>query len=185
MNFKMKKSKLLPLSMAVIFFLPFQWAAVAQAQTIQTEDIASETTPDSQLENTLRRNYPNAGAATYQYNRVDLNEDGESEVLAFLSSPAYCGSAGCSILLLQRSGQGYRILTEFHGYALPIVVSDQTTNGWHDLIAEDSDVLDQGSYYRWQFNGNVYVEENLPVNSTIFGRGFLLNGYSHEGIRLQ
>jgi len=171
--------------MAVILSLSFQWSVIAQAQTIQTEDIASETTSDSQLENTLRREYPNAGSATYQYNRVDLNEDGESEVLALLTSSAYCGSAGCLILLLQRSGQDYHISAEFHGYALPIVVSDQTTNGWHDLIAEDSDVLDQGSYYRLQFNGNVYVEERLPANSTIVGRGFLLNGYSHEGIRLQ
>lgn len=157
----------------------------AQAQTIQAESIVSETTPNPQLEGALRREYPNAGAAKYQYNRVDLNGDGEAEVLVLLSGRTLCGSGGCQIMVLQRSGQDYHMIANLFGLALPIVVSDQTTNGWHDLVSHGSSLFNREDYYRLRFNGNTYSSEQLPSNAIITGRGFLSGGYSNEGIPLR
>ena len=42
---------------------------------------------------------------------VDLNDDGTSEALVYLSGPEWCGSGGCSLLILRPDGQSWKVIT--------------------------------------------------------------------------
>ena len=71
----------------------------------------------------------------YYYNRVDLNADGQPEVLVYLFATAWCGSAGCAALVFQHDHGKYALVTHISGVELPVIVSRARTNGWQDLIA--------------------------------------------------
>jgi hypothetical protein len=42
---------------------------------------------------------------------VDLNGDGAPEVIVYVSSKAWCGSGGCTMLILAREKSTFRIIT--------------------------------------------------------------------------
>ena len=71
----------------------------------------------------------------YYYNRVDLNADGQPEVLVYLFGATWCGSAGCAALVFQHDHGKYAMVTHISGVELPVIVSRARTNGWQDLIA--------------------------------------------------
>jgi hypothetical protein len=75
----------------------------------------------------------------YYYNRVDLNGEGEPEVIVYVFGTTWCGSAGCTALVFQRAADRYDLVTHINGVENPIIVSRQKTKNWHDLIA----------YVRW------------------------------------
>jgi hypothetical protein len=71
----------------------------------------------------------------YYYNHVDLNADGQPEVLVYLFGATWCGSAGCTALVFQHDHGKYALVTQISGVELPVIVSRARTNGWQDLIA--------------------------------------------------
>ncbi|MBW4614320.1 MAG: hypothetical protein KME21_13815 [Desmonostoc vinosum HA7617-LM4] len=149
-------------------------------QVIKAKLVASETKRDTQLEAALRRQYPESENEEkhYSYNRVDLNGDGQPEVLVLYHSRRYCGSGGCPVLIYQKRGQSYRLITEFAG-GVPVVVTKQKTNGWNDLVVPGSK-----SYSLLRFNRRSYFEDiTVRANATISGTGFIYDGYSKPGIK--
>lgn len=64
--------------------------------------------------------------------RVDLNDDKKSEVIVYLTGP-WCGSGGCTTLILVPEGPTYKVLTKLTAVQLPIRVLAATSNGWHSL----------------------------------------------------
>jgi hypothetical protein len=127
--------------------------------------------------------------ARYDYNRVDLNEDGQLETLVFLSAPAWCGSAGCVALVFQQAGGKYAPVTQISGVENPIIVSRKRTNGWHDLVA----------HVRWgevggrtlreytavlRYDGHTYPDQfpgapPLGVRESVSGTAYFGTGQSH------
>ena len=119
--------------------------------------------------------------ARYAYGRVDLNGDGTSEVLAMPMGSIFCGTGGCNLLVLADTGDGYRVINNFSISRLPVIVSDQQTNGWHDLIRPESGGGAPPSYVRHTFNGTEYVEaERLPGDVTPEGTWVLTGDYSYD-----
>src|SRR5215469_8863420 len=64
---------------------------------------------------------------------VDLRDDGSKEAIAYLSSTGWCGTGGCTLLVLAPSGASYKLITKTPIVRLPIRVLTTKTNGWHDL----------------------------------------------------
>src|SRR5262245_54702279 len=51
--------------------------------------------------------------ASYYASFYDLNNDGKPEVLVYLSgSPVWCGSGGCTLLILTPQGPSYKLVSE-------------------------------------------------------------------------
>ena len=69
----------------------------------------------------------------YYYDTVDLNDDGTDEILAVAVGMYTSGSGGDSAVLVQPAA-GMSVKQQFTLVRMPILVSDQTTNGAHDLI---------------------------------------------------
>ena len=73
------------------------------------------------------------GGTRYYYTYVDLNDDGTQEILAVAMGMYTSGSGGDSALLVQPAA-GMSLTQKFTLVRMPILISDQTTGGAHDLI---------------------------------------------------
>jgi len=84
----------------------------------------------------------------FQYEEVDLNEDGKNEYLVGLRSPYFCGTGGCSFYLLNNDGS---VITYFSVSEAPFIALSQKTKGWKDLI-----VRSNGAMHILKFDGKTY-----------------------------
>lgn len=84
----------------------------------------------------------------FQFYQIDLNEDGHEEYFVYLVSPYFCGTGGCTVLLLDRYSE---LITRFTVMEPPIYVSQETTNGWRDLL-----VYSEGAYRDLIFDSSTY-----------------------------
>jgi len=128
-----------------------------------------------------------AGKARYVYGRVDLNGDGRDEVLVYLLGSVFCGTGGCNLLLFTRRPDGYSLVNEFPISRLPVIVSEQKTAGWSDLVRPESGGGVPASYVRHVFDGRRYVEkERTPGDRVPEGRGHLAGELTFDkGIPLE
>lgn len=96
----------------------------------------------------------------YQY---DLNGDGNKEIFVGLSGPYFCGSGGCSMMLLTNKGDA---ITYFSVTNYPVAVGNTKTNNWNDLI-----LMSSGKYHLMKFNGKTYPSNPsvAPAFKTIPG----------------
>ena len=47
------------------------------------------------------------------------------------SSPYFCGSGGCNLLILDKN---FNLITNFTITRAPVLVDSKTTNGWNDIL---------------------------------------------------
>ena len=69
----------------------------------------------------------------YYYNYEDLNEDGTEEMIVLTIGESTSTSAGEYILVLSGTEE-FEVLGDFRNAHTPVIVSDEKTEGWHDLI---------------------------------------------------
>jgi hypothetical protein len=63
----------------------------------------------------------------------DLNGDGVPEAIVYLIGKQWCGSGGCNLLVFQKSGASWKLITKMTITNPPIRMIDTKTNGWHNL----------------------------------------------------
>jgi hypothetical protein len=72
-------------------------------------------------------------ATRYVTAGYDLDGDGTQEALLYLQGPAWCGSGGCTLRVLQRHGKAWNVRASISVARLPVSVLPETSHGWHDL----------------------------------------------------
>lgn len=70
----------------------------------------------------------------YYYNYIDVNEDGVSEIFAFVIGDYTEVSFGDPALILTVEGESFGVIESFEGIHTPVTIADSLTNGWHDII---------------------------------------------------
>lgn len=65
---------------------------------------------------------------------VDLNADGQEEVVVLVVGLMACGTGGCTVLVFTPEGSGYRTVADFNLVKPPIFVAATSTAGWRDLV---------------------------------------------------
>lgn len=93
----------------------------------------------------------------------DLNGDNLKEIFVGLTGPYFCGSGGCTQLILDSKGD---VITMFTVSDYPVVISGDLTNGWKDLY-----ILSDGKYHLVRFDGKSY-----PSNPSILPELGLIPG---------
>lgn len=94
---------------------------------------------------------------------VHLSDDNTQQVIVRLIGGAWCGSGGCTTLILVPKDSSYRVLTKMTVAQLPIRVLDTKSNGWHDLgVWVQGGGIQPGYEARLSFNGKKY-----PSNPTV------------------
>lgn len=69
----------------------------------------------------------------YYYNYKDLNGDGVEEMIVLTIGESTSTSEGECVLVLS-GGTEFAVIGDFRNARTPVIVSDEKTNGWHDLI---------------------------------------------------
>ncbi len=174
------------------------------AQVDRTQSIFSETARDVELEKAIlqantyydSRSIEIFGShARYFYHKIDLNGDNKPEVLVHVLGPIFCGTGGCTTLILKSVGQNYQLVSEIRvSRLLPIIVTNQKTNGWNDLILNarggGRGSAGNSGLYLVRFNGRTYPEApergiKLSQDFTITGKNLFNTNRSTDGIVLQ
>ena len=96
---------------------------------------------------------------TYIFKQIDLNNDEVNEILVGLIGPYFCGSGGCTVLLLSDQGE---LITRFSVVKFPALLDIDSTNGWKNMIFYSG-----GENRLVTFNGQSYASNPsiLPVYS--------------------
>ncbi len=94
---------------------------------------------------------------------VDLKDDGTHEVIVYVLDAGFCGSGGCTTLILTPKDSSYRTVTKITIARLPIRVLATKSNGWHDLgIWVQGGGIQHGYEAKLSFNGMTYPS-NPPM----------------------
>ncbi len=88
----------------------------------------------------------------YYYNYVDLNDDGVDEIFAFVIGEYTEVSYGDPALILWEEGETFGVVESFEGIQTPVTISDQLTNGWHDIIYREYGLGAEDGYRICRFN---------------------------------
>ncbi len=74
------------------------------------------------------------GETRYYYCRTDLDEDGTLEIAAVVLNEELEDSSGHPLLLLREDGETFTVLDELDHIHTPVVIDDECTDGWHNVI---------------------------------------------------
>ncbi len=115
-----------------------------------------------------------------------MNGDAAPEVLVYVFGQMVCGTGGCNAFVFQSLRGEYNLVTEFSPARNPIIVSEQKTRGWHDLImfVAGGGVL-PGYYAVLSFDGTTYpdnptVERAAPLKFRARGTAYLVGSASSK-----
>lgn len=101
--------------------------------------------------------------SSYKRADADLNGDGRKEIFVYVTDPGYCGSGGCTLLILSPQGTGYRVVLRSTVTQLPISLLPTSTRGWRDLgVTVSGGGITQPYMARLRFAGHRY-----PSNPTV------------------
>ena len=98
-------------------------------------------------------------AAASRTEWVDLNGDDRLDALVFLEGTAWCGSSGCTLLIMEATTPedaaelgAFTPAAEISLMHAPVHVAATRTGGWRDLMVEDA----EGAWRRLSFDGETY-----------------------------
>ncbi len=86
----------------------------------------------------------------------DLNGDGKTEAIIYLSG-GWCGTGGCTTLILAEDGSSWRIVSKQPITRPPIRVLASTSNGWHSIgVWTSGGGIQAGYESELRFDGETY-----------------------------
>jgi hypothetical protein len=103
----------------------------------------------------LKTNYDDASETSrhFIYNAIDLNDDGKDEYLVELIGGDWCGSGGCTVLILDKN---FKLNTRMTVVNDPIYVGapggKEVTKGYANIYIQNRD----GSVAKMAWNGKKY-----------------------------
>lgn len=121
----------------------------------------------------------------YLYNYVDLNGDSKNEVFVLLMGMYFSGSGGSTGVIFEEDGDSYKSISNFSLVRSPIIISDDKTNGWKDIIMQVSGGGHPLSYNILKFDGNKYpsnpsVQPEVEKGTTVTGLGIIADKITPE-----
>ncbi len=96
----------------------------------QTADLVRLTVQDLYKDD-LSKNFIDENSRKFIFFEFDLNEDGKKEIFVGLTGSYFCGSGGCTQLILDDQGN---VISTFSVSGYPVIIDNNKTNGWKDLF---------------------------------------------------
>lgn len=141
---------------------------------LENEKIASvlsEKERKPELEKALKEKYDlddkGAKETRYYYNCIDLNGDGVNEIFVEVVGPFTSGTGGDSEVIYKDNNGTLEEISDFTLIRNPIIISDEKSNGWNDIIVEYSGGGAPKKYAILKYDGNKYskVNESETIDS--------------------
>jgi hypothetical protein len=106
------------------------------------------------------------GDLRYVHNWVDLNGDGQPEVVAAVVGSFACGSRGCTLYVFRQAATGLELVNELDLFESPLLIDGQSRYGWQNLTLPAALALGgpPGERVQLVFDGRRYqrTTEALP-----------------------
>ncbi|KAJ50129.1 hypothetical protein BD780_004236 [Clostridium tetanomorphum] len=121
----------------------------------------SEQTRDSRLEEAIAKVYnlqKGKDKFRYYFNRVQLNDNIEPETFVYLVGPQFCGTGGCSAAIFKCENGEYKLLSKVTLVNNPIIITNNFTNGYRDIIMYVSGGGAKEAYSIIKFDGTSYPQ---------------------------
>lgn len=87
----------------------------------------------------------------FQFYQIDLNNDGKMEVFVNFITPYFCGTGGCTLLLLSDQ---LKPITEFTVTNTPLYVKKETKNGWRVILTRSEEDLKELIFHDGTYPSN-------------------------------
>lgn len=104
----------------------------------------------------------------FQFYKVDLNHDNKDEYFVNFLSPYFCGTGGCTVLLLDHESN---IINRFTVMETPIYIDNNQTNGWNNILVFSGKKLKELKYSNGRYPSNPSMAPNstddAPASSAI------------------
>ncbi|MCA1054435.1 hypothetical protein LCM10_05510 [Rossellomorea aquimaris] len=142
------------------------------------EYMCSETKRDRVLEKALIREFQldqNTNGIKYYYNRIDLDGDGRLELFVYIVGSYLCGTGGCSAAIFKEKRGDYVLVSRFSLVNNPVIISDNKTNGYHDIIMNVYGGGIEPFFAQLRYDGKTYpgnpsMQSRLEPGSVIRGK---------------
>lgn len=111
----------------------------------------------------------------YMFQSLDFDGTGlRGILLVYLIGSQVCGTGGCTMLVMQAVENGYRVISRIPAVQQPVIISNQKTNGYPDLIVYTAGGGLAPAYRRLRFNGSSYLTNlagapALPAGTVVTG----------------
>ncbi|WP_425449439.1 hypothetical protein [Dethiothermospora halolimnae] len=99
--------------------------------------VASETEKNEKLEKAIAKAFDlteDVPDFRYFYNNIDLNGDDKKETFVFLVGSIFSGSGGSTGIIFSQENDEYKTVSKFSLVRNPIIISENKTNGWKNII---------------------------------------------------
>jgi hypothetical protein len=108
----------------------------------------------------------------YSSATVDLGGNRVRETVVYVSGQYWCGSGGCTLLVLKSKGTSYEVVGRTSITRLPIRVLAGKTNGWRDIgVRVQGGGIQPGYEAQLSFDGTSYPRNpTIPPAKRIPGR---------------
>jgi hypothetical protein len=107
---------------------------------------------------------------------VDLHGNGKPQQIVYLTGNGWCGSGGCTALVVAPEESTYKLVTKITIARLPIRVLPTTTNGWHDIaVVVQGGGIERAYVAKLSFDGRTYptnptIAPAIPLKGTVAGK---------------
>ncbi len=120
---------------------------------------------------TSERDWP----TQYSFALVDLKDDGTKETIVYISGRDWCGSGGCTMLILAPEVASFKVITETTVTRLPIRVLNTKSSGWYDISVLVAGGGIDAHEAELSFNGQSYPTNPTtpparPLSDTVDGK---------------
>ena len=113
---------------------------------------------------------------TFVAHQTDLNGDGDKELFVAFTSSYFCGSGGCTVLLLDSK---LNLITKFTSMDFPLIASGTVENGWKDLVCY-SDGDRELIYKNGTYPSNPSIEKKLNNYKAGIGAELIFSSHLEE-----
>lgn len=98
----------------------------------------------------------------FQFQTVDLNNDGQEELFINFITPYFCGSGGCTLLLLDSN---WEKITRFTVTSTPIMIEPNKDKKWSILMVKDDGVWKDLQYKNGKYPSNPSLLSKSKVDA--------------------
>lgn len=96
----------------------------------------------------------------YEHSFTDLNGDGRRDALVLFTLPYgyWCGWAGCTMAVFTADDDSFNAVSDVRNVRGPVMVAENTTNGWRDIVVRVSGTHMADKNVALQFEHGKYPE---------------------------
>lgn len=139
--------------------------------------IKGETEPNKIIETIVKDRFfkgVDEYSYSYTYNYTDLNGDDYKDAVVLLVGMEFAGSGGSTALILKGVENGFAPLSTMTLVNAPIIISDEKTSDYKDIILNVSGGGAESSYNVMKFDGKAYPKN--PSVAPLVEDGTVVSG---------